>query len=358
MAFRREQSKYIHVYEALKASISGEKSVSEKYLPPERELGRRFSVDRLTVRRALDLLVRDGLVRKQPGKGTLVLPSVEAPARNGVSRTAAFVLPRGTHRVDRITEPFNAKLFYLIEKELKLRGCHLLYTTVEEDERIPESIVHSGADGIIFTSQVPDRTLVQARGLDIPAVLINRVSDHFPMILEDRYHGFLAVLEHLAAAGHRNILFINGVAGHYTTETCAAAAADFTARNGDVKISTLPSCWDFDGGMAAMRQVLRQAGEPPTAVCACNDTVAIGAMEAAKQGGMAVPDRVSFVGFDDTEQCAQCVPRLSTVNVGSPLIARLAVEQLFSMMAGGNPGPVRTIVPTRLVLRDSIRNLQ
>jgi LacI family transcriptional regulator len=336
--------------------IHQEESEKERYLPSERELGQRFGADRLTVRKALDLLVRDGLIQKQPGKGTVVLPVAEA-AKVPDSKSVAFVLPRGTHSVDRITEPFNAKLFYLIEKDLKNRGYHLLYTTVGTDEGIPESIRQSGTAGAFFVSQVPEKTLKEAVRMKLPAVLINRTSDRIPMILEDRRRGFRGVLDHLFELGHRRILFINGVAGHYTTENCDAACREFAAARSGERVETriLPSYWNFDSGKEVMEEVLRAPGQLPTAVCACNDMVALGAMEAAKQAGYKVPGDMSFVGFDDTDQCTQCNPRLSTVNVNSPVIARLAVETLFSILSQGSPGPIRTIVPTRLILRESTR---
>ena len=106
-----------------------------------------------------------------------------------------------------------------------------------------------------------------------------------------------------------------------------------------------------------MGEILGGRGTPPTAVCACNDTVALGAMEGAKRDGVEVPEGMSFIGFDDTEQSRQCTPPLSTVSVDSPLMARLAVETLFSFRAGGNPGPIRTLVPARLLLRESVRDL-
>jgi DNA-binding LacI/PurR family transcriptional regulator len=345
------------IYESLLSKIRREESETERFLQSERELCRLYGADRLTVRKALDLLVRDGLIQKQPGKGTVILPSVDRAAKSMDSKSVAFVLPRGTHSVDRITEPFNAKLFYLIGKELELRGYHLLYATVEENGSIPESIGQSGAGGAIFVSQVPEKTLLEAIRMKLPVVLINRISDRFPMILEDRRRGFRGVLDHLFELRHRRILFINGVAGHYTTENCETAYREFTAAHSEDGVDTriLPSYWNFDSGKEVMGEVLRAPGPPPTAVCACNDMVALGAMEAAKQAGYKVPEEMSFVGFDDTDQCTQCNPRLSTVSVNSPVIARLAVETLFSILSQGSPGPIRTIVPTRLILRESTR---
>ncbi len=353
---REPRSKYLLVYDSLLRMIEQDGSGNEQYLPSERELSLRYRVDRLTVRKALNLLVEEGLVRKQPGKGTLTIPMVRDAPKNGEANSVAFVLPRGTHSVDRITEPFNSRLFYLIGKEISQRGYHLLYATVEQDGSIPESVRRSGGvAGFIFVSQVPEGLLREIRRTGLPAVLVNRISEEYPMVLEDRQMGVRLALEHLFGLGHRRILFINGVEGHFTTETCRESYLSFmhdhTREGAEARI--MPSYWNFESGMAAMQEILTVPDGLPTAVCACNDMVALGAMQAAKQSGLNVPEEISFVGFDDTEQCIQSSPNLSTVSVNIPLIARMAVGTLFSVMDTGNPGPLRIVVPPDLVVRES-----
>jgi GntR family transcriptional regulator of arabinose operon len=355
MEFLRGRSKYLQVYDSLLGLLRENESSEEKYLPSERELGIIYGVDRLTIRKALQKLVEEGLVRKEPGKGTVILAKRAKNPEDTPSRSIAFILPRGTHAVDRITEPFNANLFYQIEKELKVKGYHLIYATTGNDEELPPSILESGVQGFILVSQIPDKALQEVESLKIPTVLINRISDRFPMVLEDRYNGLHSALEYLFSLGHRRIFFINGVAGHYTTETCRKSYFDFMGRKvseeGEAQMFT--SYWNFESGKAVMEKLLHQVTPLPTAICACNDMVALGAMRAAKEAGLSVPKEMSFIGFDDTEQCTQVSPTLTTVSVNIPILTRMAVDLLFSFIEKGNPGPLRVVVPTSLVVRES-----
>jgi len=62
---------------------------------------------------------------------------------------------------------------------------------------------------------------------------------------------------------------------------------------------------------------------------------------------------MSFMGFDNTEQSKLSHPKLSTIDVNSEIIAKYAVEVLFAFISKGNPGPLKIIIPTSLVVRES-----
>lgn len=105
---------YKKVYQDLKDRIQNGEYLRDALLPSEREIGETYQVDRTTVRKALQLLVDDGLVEKRAGKGTVVVwrpdqeqtqsrPVLRPERRNG---PIAFLLPRGDNNSSRITQPF------------------------------------------------------------------------------------------------------------------------------------------------------------------------------------------------------------------------------------------------------------
>ena len=89
-------------------------------------------------------------------------------------------------------------------------------------------------------------------------------------------------------------------------------------------------------------------------VFALNDLLAWGVLRELRERGVAVPDDVRVIGFDDVEESAYMVPSLSTVNPGREAIARLAVESIIQQVESGSRAPAQTIeAPYSLSLRES-----
>lgn len=104
---------YLQIYEDLKGKIASGEYLEGEYLPSERELHEGYHVERATVRRALELLVKDGLLVKIPGAGSKVKgKDTDCPLEKGESceNNIAFVLPGDAP--EKITEPFTSNIFY------------------------------------------------------------------------------------------------------------------------------------------------------------------------------------------------------------------------------------------------------
>lgn len=351
---------YMQVYEALLKRIQDGSYRTGALLPSERELSGLFSVDRLTVRRALELLADEGLVEKKPGLGTWVRelpPRLPGPAD---LRNLVFALPKSASQIDRITEPWISRLFYRLQAELAKRSFQLIYTTLGEDEGFPPLLGDDQVAGVIFVSQVPGKFLREARRRGLAAVVVNFYDDYFPSILPDRERGSCEAVRHLLELGHRRVAFISGIATYLSSQSSyvgykqALIDADLDWRSQ----ITREGDWTFDGGYRAMRSILLEEEETPTAVFACNDMTALGAIEAIKEAGLRVPADVSVVGFDNVEQGSHADPRLTTVNLDTDLMARAACQKLLFTIDSGQVHSVKIIVPARLVVRGSTAQAQ
>ncbi|MBO0833541.1 MAG: substrate-binding domain-containing protein, partial [Actinobacteria bacterium] len=93
--------------------------------------------------------------------------------------------------------------------------------------------------------------------------------------------------------------------------------------------------------------------EPPTAIFAFNDSMAIGAMQEARDRGMRLPGEVSVVGFDDTSGAAIVVPALTTVRQPLAEMGRTAVSLLLRQLEQQRFEPLRVELETKLIVRDS-----
>jgi DNA-binding LacI/PurR family transcriptional regulator len=101
---------------------------------------------------------------------------------------------------------------------------------------------------------------------------------------------------------------------------------------------------------------LLRSSEPPTAILAMSDILALGALEAAAEHGVAVPGELSVVGFDDSPVALHAVPPLTTVAQPHEEKGRLAAQWLMEEVERGRmpaDGRRREILPTELVVRES-----
>jgi Transcriptional regulators len=145
--------------------------------------------------------------------------------------------------------------------------------------------------------------------------------------------GGRAATEHLLALGHRRIGAITGVPEWLASVERLNGYRAALASAGVVPDSALvvESDWAVEGGEAAAGHLL-DLPDPPTAVFAFNDNMAIGALRAARARGLRVPADFSVVGFDDSEQATTATPGLTTVHQPVAAMGRIAVTLLLRLL--------------------------
>jgi LacI family transcriptional regulator, repressor for deo operon, udp, cdd, tsx, nupC, and nupG len=206
------------------------------------------------------------------------------------------------------------------------------------------------ADGLILASPRMDDDDIRALARDKPVVVINREVDGVPCVIPDVRKGIGEAVRSLAANGHKKLAFVAGPARPWMSARRwegVQAACEWSRLEAVRVESTKPT---VDGGRQVARDVLATGA---TAVLTYNDLLAIGLMQELQAGGMAVPDQISIVGFDDIFGADFTTPPLTTVR--SPLgeCGAGAATRLLDLLQGeGEPeGTLR--VETELVLRGS-----
>ena len=174
----------------------------------------------------------------------------------------------------------------------------------------------------------------------------------FALTMDDERAARLAT-EHLLALGHRRIGFIAGpdeyelsgwrVDGWRASMAAAGLSTDGLLGEGD---------FGYEAGLREATRLLH-GEEPPTAIIASSDKMAIAALAAVRQRGLDVPGDVSLVSFDDTPTVRFTHPPLTAVvQPIADTIAR-AVELIIAEKAGRDTPTTLVVVPSRLVLRES-----
>jgi LacI family transcriptional regulator len=166
--------------------------------------------------------------------------------------------------------------------------------------------------------------------------------------------GYLAV-RHLIELGHRRIACISGPLALSPSAQRVQGCRRALAEAGLDLIDAMRREADFSsaGGHAAMRDLLAGASPRPTAVFACNDLSAIGAMAAAAQAGLSVPKDLSVVGFDDIALAAYASPPLTTVAQPKHRLGTLAATLLLERIEQRDLASRRRILQPALRLRQS-----
>jgi LacI family transcriptional regulator len=93
--------------------------------------------------------------------------------------------------------------------------------------------------------------------------------------------------------------------------------------------------------------------DPPTAIFASNDVMAMGAMDAVRSRGLRIPEDVSILGFDDIPQAASVRPALTTVHQPLEQMGRVAIQMLLDLLKNPEKDISRIELPTELIVRSS-----
>ena len=162
-------------------------------------------------------------------------------------------------------------------------------------------------------------------------------------------HGARAAVEHLVALGHRQIGLLNGPEEAISAQLREAAWREALAAHQLTPCCVLRGDWSAQSGYQALLQQLPD--RLPQALLVANDQMALGAMRALHQHGVAIPAQISLTGYDDTAESAWYQPPLTTVRQDLHALGEHAVDTLLARLEGVAPPP-RTLEPT-LVLRET-----
>ncbi|MFF7359252.1 substrate-binding domain-containing protein [Streptomyces sp. NPDC008125] len=175
--------------------------------------------------------------------------------------------------------------------------------------------------------------------------------DRYSVVDTDQAGGTRDAVHHLLGLGHRTVWHLAGPEGSYAAQRRADAWRSALEDGGRVPPPLVRGDWSAESGYRAGLRIAEQA--ECTAVFAANDQMALGLLRALHERGRRVPEDVSVVGFDDISEAGSFLPPLTTVHQDFAEVGRRCVEGVLHQMRRSGPGHGTTLVPTRLVLRQS-----
>jgi LacI family transcriptional regulator len=221
-----------------------------------------------------------------------------------------------------------------------------------------DTMLDRQVDGVVYAAMATRQLTVPAALLTRPTVLLNAASTPgVPCVLPDDEQAGHAVADALIEAGHRDRIALIGRNRLKESDPEVSLAAharligiEQALGAAGTRLRATVSCQDWlpEHGYAAMRSLLRKPARPSAVIC-MNDRLAFGAYQAIAEAGLAIPQDVSVVSFDDDAIAAWLRPGLSTAALPHEQMGRRAVELLLAGSAAD-----RCLMPMPLRRRGSI----
>jgi len=272
--------------------------------------------------------------------------------RRGQSHTLGLVLPDSAN-------PYFAEIGRELELSAFEAGFSVVLCNSENDrekERLYVNVLaRNQVDGILLVA-TGDRTdhffsLIEGK---LPVVMLDReaAKPGLDCVIADNVEGGRLATHHLASLGHRRIGFVTGPPKVSSSVQRLAGYRKALQQAGLRVEDALIRPGDFhpESGWAAAHKLLALA-QPPTAIFACNDLMAMGVLRAANELGRNVPRELAVVGYDDIELSRYTIPPLTTVAQPKREMAREALSLMTRRLEAESLDPQQRHLPVTLVIR-------
>jgi LacI family transcriptional regulator len=174
-------------------------------------------------------------------------------------------------------------------------------------------------------------------------------------VVTDNLMGAFHAVKYLIELGHRRIGLVGSTANGYPSIRERRKGYIKALRSAGIQDEFIEESPLSRAGGYNATSALLQRTPPISAIFACNDEVAMGAMNAAREAGRLIPDDLSLVGFDDIDLAQEVNPPLTTVHVDKVLMGVLAVRLLRDRAENPGRPALTTTLGTNLIVRESVR---
>lgn len=230
------------------------------------------------------------------------------------------------------------------------------YDPAEELAQIRSLMAHGAGGLLLIGDERPEetRTFLRLRGLPHVIGWTHRDDPFQVYVGFDNHLAAREMAQKVMAAGHRRIAMITGVlAGNDRARDRLDGTRDAISNvSGAALVALEEAPYFLADGSAAFRRI-RDSGTHPTAIICGNDVLAAGAMIAAREAGISVPEDLSIVGFDDIGLAAAVHPPMTTMRVPQFDMGRLAADKLLAMI-NGDTDVQGVRLDTELIMRGTL----
>lgn len=261
-----------------------------------------------------------------------------------------------------LTHPFFVLILNAIKSEAASRGYDITFIHPREGEDCVERCRSGGIDGVCMVCvdfrQPRFKALVES---GIPCATIDHIYKKTPAVLSDNETGVQNLVEYAIRRGHRRIAFIHGHNNSIVTRT---RISQFQSTMAYHKLPVPPEYLReglYDDIPLTRKLVLEllRLPERPTCIMLPDDMAYLGAMEAARELNMRIPEDISFGGYDGIPMTQALTPRLTTIRQSSDDIGRTAARRLIELIESPETASRKAnIFPVELIEGGTIAAVQ
>lgn len=335
--------KYQVIAEELRIHIQAGKYANAQTLPTEFSIAEEYRVSRQTVRQALSLLAKDGLIERRQGSGSYIR---RQPSRTPVSSANRSIAVITTYISDYIFPSILREVENVLSRNNFTPSLFATQNQVHNERKILSTLLESPVDGILVEgtkSALPNPNLDLYRQLlekGIPLVFMN--GNYADLrgalsVLDDNYGGGRLLVEYLCKKGHRNIAGIfksDDIQGHQRYAGYADALRDLGLPMEDQHV-----LWYNTGNKdqflsADFWCLIDSVLSGCSAVVCYNDEIASRLVGHLIRHEVKVPDDIAVVSFDNSQYSDLSPIRITSLSHEKDNVGRLAAELLIRLMQG------------------------
>ncbi len=345
---------YVRLADELRTKLRKESVQPGSFFGTEVELSKKHSLARMTVRRAVQILVNEGLVERRPGIGVFSrdisrLTRTMKMLAGNLCWVPAIRISRSAQKTAR---EFGIELILC-----DAHGC--VEDDIEAIKNLPDNEV-GGAILMSLHSPAFNEALCHLISAKFPFVVVDQNLREItaPSVCSDNLSGGMLAARALIRAGHKKIAFIGDLNASTTMDRLNGAIvaiekmdAKLIARL-DVGTDDRYGDWEPDIKFS-ITELLESANRPTALICSC-DTVARSSYRAITELGLRIPEDISVIGFDDDPMAEWLDPPLSTIQQPFDEIGRVAMNLLIERVANYGKPCNNVLLPVTYIERESV----
>lgn len=349
---------YMRVADDLRSKFGGVGFETGKLLPGEHELSKAYNLSRGTIRKALDILAAEGLISRQPGRGTIILPPHAMPFNE--RRTIAVLWS--------IVRWIGSDMLAAIEQSLSEANCDILFSTSQhhphKEAEILERLLHTNLDGLILYTVGDNENTALINAFvekNVPVVLLDRftpaLAEQLSWVTSDNIKGAYDLTQHLIDLGHERIAYVTWTPDNETISTLVERQSGYekAIRDAEYEPIMLIECGNTHGSQEkyAFAEALFQFIDThqPTAIFFHNDATVYRMYPFFHDWGIRIPEDISIAGFDGLEIQFGLSPfDLTTVKQDFDRLGYETAHVLLKLIQNPKQQPIHVRLPATLHL--------